>query len=257
MLRARPSSPARQLASLMLMLFFAEGLAHGGQDAGLVRGGDRELHRAVDLGLRVPAHLDAALGVGVERLGAFAAVDGDAAAAGDEADDGVAGQRVTALGVAHQHVVDAADLDAGLVAPGDLAHELLDAARAQRRGGFAVPARLRASRRACRRRRLRFELAVADGEQELVQALHGVALRRRARTSASFLMNLEKLMPAPRISFSSSSWPRLMLFWRCSARMWPRMRARARVVTQKSSQSLLGCWFCEVMISMTSPFFSL
>src|SRR6187431_139705 len=109
-------------------LFFAEGLAHGGQDAGLVGGGDRELHRAVDLGFRVPAHLDAAFGVGVEGLGAFTAVDGDPAAAGDEADDAVAGQRVAALGVAHQYVVDAADLDPGLVAAGDLAYEVLDAA---------------------------------------------------------------------------------------------------------------------------------
>src|SRR5688500_7364053 len=65
----------------------AEGLTHHRQDAWLIGGGDAELYRAVDLGLGVPADLDAALGIGVERLHALAAMDRDAAAAGDEADD--------------------------------------------------------------------------------------------------------------------------------------------------------------------------
>ncbi len=107
MLRARPSSPARQFASLMLMLCALKVWLDGREDAGLVRGRDAELHRAVDLRLRVPADLHAALGIRVERLRALAAMNRDAAAARDEADDGVAGQRVTALGVAHEHVVDA------------------------------------------------------------------------------------------------------------------------------------------------------
>src|SRR5690606_29915829 len=79
-----------------------EGLPHGGEDAGAIGGGDRDLHRAVDLRLRIPAHLDLALRIGLEGLLALAAVDRDPAAAGHEADDLVAGERVTALGEAHE-----------------------------------------------------------------------------------------------------------------------------------------------------------
>jgi hypothetical protein len=48
--------------------------------------------------LRVPAHLDASLWVRVERLHALSSMNRHAAPAGDEADDGVAGQTDTALG---------------------------------------------------------------------------------------------------------------------------------------------------------------
>src|SRR6478735_4075167 len=145
-------------------LFFAEGLAHGGQDPRLIRGRDGQLDGAVDLGFRVPAHFDAALGVGIEGLAALTAVDGDAAAAGDEADDGVPGQRVTALGVADEHVVDAADFDAGLVATGDLADELFDATGADRGGSLAFPTRVRFDASQAVDDVFGLDLAVADGQ---------------------------------------------------------------------------------------------
>ena len=53
-------------------------------------------------------HVDAALGIEIEALVAVAAVHGDAAAARDEADDRIAGQRLAALREAHEDVVLAA-----------------------------------------------------------------------------------------------------------------------------------------------------
>src|SRR5690606_4611017 len=98
-------------------VLLAEGLAHRRQNARLVVGGDAELHGPIDLGLGVPADLDAAFRIGVEGFDALAPVDGHAATARDEADDVVTRQRVTALGVAHQHVVDAGHRDAAAFAP--------------------------------------------------------------------------------------------------------------------------------------------
>src|SRR5688572_4506908 len=144
----------------------AERLADHRQNSGLVRGRDAQLHRAVDLRARIPLHVDPALRLGVEPLLALAPVHGDAAAAGDEADDGVTRQRVTALRVAHEHVVDAADLDAGRVAAGDLAHQLLDPARAEPLGdrrGLRVPVGLDH-----RHDLLASDLAVAHLQQHLV-----------------------------------------------------------------------------------------
>ena len=121
----------------------AERVPDGGQDAGAVRG-----HRPgaaparLIFALRVPRDLDAALGIGVERLRAAAAVDRDAATARDEAEDVVAGQRIAALGVADEHVVDAVEADAAVVALDDLADE---AARCALRG--AAPAGSRSCRR--------------------------------------------------------------------------------------------------------------
>ena len=108
-----------------------ERLPDVGEDARAVRGHDAELHAAVDPRLAVPGDLDAPLGVGVERLRAAAAVDGDAAPARDEAEDVVAGERVAALGVAHEHVVDPVDADRALVALDDLAHEAREAPLAE------------------------------------------------------------------------------------------------------------------------------
>jgi hypothetical protein len=58
----------------------------------------------------------------------------DAAPARDEADDLVARQRVAALRVADEDVVDAVQNDARVVLAGDLADESLDRAGAQARG---------------------------------------------------------------------------------------------------------------------------
>ena len=68
--------------------------------------------------LAVPVDLDQAGGVVAHqrhRVGAVGAVDADAAATGDEADDLVAGHRRAALGQAHEHVVEPLDVDADLV----------------------------------------------------------------------------------------------------------------------------------------------
>src|SRR5262249_4952850 len=101
----------------------AERLPHGGQDAGPIGGGGPEHHRPVDLRLRIPGNFAATLGIGVEGLGTFAPVHGDAAPARDEADDLVAGERIAALGVAHEHVVDAGELDRAARPPRHLAHD--------------------------------------------------------------------------------------------------------------------------------------
>ena len=62
----------------------------------------------------LPLHRGEALGVLAQRdrVGAVVAVDGDAAAERDVADDRVAGHRAAALGQAQHDVVDALDADA-------------------------------------------------------------------------------------------------------------------------------------------------
>lgn len=69
----------------------AERLAYRGENAGLVGRGDAELHRTVDLGFRIPGHIDAALWICIESLDAFTPVNGNATPASDEANDVVAG----------------------------------------------------------------------------------------------------------------------------------------------------------------------
>ena len=61
----------------------------------------------------------ATLGIGVEGLGAAAAMDGDAATTRDEAEDVVPRKRIAALGVADEDVVDAVEADAAVVALDD------------------------------------------------------------------------------------------------------------------------------------------
>src|SRR5262249_35432085 len=103
----------------------AEGLTDGREDARTVRRHDTELHAAIDLRLCIPADVDPALGIGVEGLRATTAMDRDAAAPRDEAEDVVTGQRIAALRVTDEHVVDAVEADAAFVALGDLADETL------------------------------------------------------------------------------------------------------------------------------------
>src|SRR5690606_38383142 len=75
----------------------AERLADDRENSGLVRGRHAELNRAVDLRPRVPLHVDAPLGLGIEGPLTLAPVNRDATSARDEADDPVARQRIATL----------------------------------------------------------------------------------------------------------------------------------------------------------------
>src|SRR5690606_33734439 len=105
----------------------AERLADDRENSGLVRGRHAELNRAVDLRPRVPLHVDAPLGLGIEGPLTLAPVNRDATSARDEADDPVARQRIATLRVAHEHVVDPAHANAARLPSGDLADQLFDA----------------------------------------------------------------------------------------------------------------------------------
>src|SRR4051812_31615847 len=105
----------------------AESMPNVGEDARAIGGHHSELHGAVDLGLGVPGDLDATLGIGIERFGASAAVNGDPAATRDESQDVVARQRIAAARVTNQHVIDAVQPNSALVALDHLAHEARDA----------------------------------------------------------------------------------------------------------------------------------
>src|SRR5260370_31629788 len=94
-----------------------EGLGEPRQKSLAVVALDPQVDRALELAVHVPGDVHAPLGIGLHRLLAAAHVHGDAAAAGDEADDGIARHRRAALAVADQHVVEPADAHAAGGAP--------------------------------------------------------------------------------------------------------------------------------------------
>src|SRR6185369_13864411 len=102
--------------------------AHRGEEAGRVDAAHLDLHRTEVAGRVVPLDLDPALRIAFHHTQAVDGVDGDAAAAGDEADDALARQRIAAAAEAHHHVVDAAHAHAALRLAADEAEELLQRA---------------------------------------------------------------------------------------------------------------------------------
>src|SRR5207253_2850591 len=92
----------------------ADRLRHRGEEARGVHAHDLELHRTEVAGDAVPRDRDPALRVALHDARALRRVDRDAAAAGDEADDLLAGKRIAATAEAHHHVIDAAHLHAAL-----------------------------------------------------------------------------------------------------------------------------------------------
>src|SRR4029077_1932549 len=95
----------------------ADGAGHLGENAGAILGAYAQVHRESGLGGAGPFDGDAALGF-VEKIanvGAGGGVHGHAAAAGDVADDLIAGDGVAALGAMNHQVVVAANEDGGIV----------------------------------------------------------------------------------------------------------------------------------------------
>ena len=170
----------------------AERLADGGEDA---RAGSRSSTRSCTgrliFAFESQRDLDAALGIGVERLRAAAAVDGDAAAARDEAEDLVARQRVAALGVADEHVVDAVEADAAARRlPVTL--RTSDSMRPSRScsGGRRRRVAVLAAARGRRATSCGVDLAVADADEELVVARDLERLERPCARSSVVLQEL-------------------------------------------------------------------
>src|SRR5450631_2227178 len=89
-----------------------ERLRDGSQQAWAIRAGNLDRHRAHRLRFVVPADVDPAQGIEVERLAALAGVDDDAVTAADEPDDRVARDRRAALGELDQDIGLPLDLDA-------------------------------------------------------------------------------------------------------------------------------------------------
>src|SRR5439155_22892734 len=145
----------------------ADRLRHGGKEARAIDA--RHLH--LDRPRRPlpvhPVHVDPPLRVALEHLRALERVHRDAAPARDEPRDALAGQRAAALPEAHEHVLDARDLDAALRLPPDQTQEPLQPALAL----LAAPLDL-LGRQDARQHALRRDLPVADaGEQRLLVAL--------------------------------------------------------------------------------------
>src|SRR5690606_40372401 len=90
-----------------------------GEEAAAVVALDDEADEEAVARLGLPLDLDPPLRVvaQVEDVGAVGAMDRDPAAAGDVADDAVAGDRLAALGVPHHQVVEPLDADAAAAAP--------------------------------------------------------------------------------------------------------------------------------------------
>ena len=98
-------------------------------------------------------------------------MNGDPSTTRDEADDFVTRQRIAALGVTNENVVDAVEFDAVTVAAGDFADERFDAALFEGRGrhGFFCAG--------LRRREkvddvLRRELSVSDTDEQFVDRVN-------------------------------------------------------------------------------------
>src|SRR5262249_20748877 len=115
--------------------------------------------------------------------GAVAAVDGDPPAPRDEADDLVPGQRVAALRVPDEDVVDPVEADAVAVAASDLPDERPDPALPDRGRGFRLFVAILLGRREEIGDGARGYLAVADADEELV-----------GRRDAEFLEDLAHLV---------------------------------------------------------------
>ena len=143
MLTARPSSVARQCAWRDVDALVGERLRDVREQARLVGAQDLDRDLVLRLRLAVPLDVDAALGIEVEALVAVAAVDGDAAAAGDEADDRIARERASSTCAKRTRMSSSpGDLDAGRRrAPRDLAR----AASCSMRSGLARGLGLRPS----------------------------------------------------------------------------------------------------------------
>ena len=116
-MRARMSSPPLSKVR-MLAPVVADHAGDAGEHAGTVFGEDAQAHRKGGLRGRGPFDGDAPLGF-VEQIfdvGAILAVDGDAAAARDVADDVVTRNRIAAFRAVDHQVVVAAHDDRGVVA---------------------------------------------------------------------------------------------------------------------------------------------
>ena len=96
----------------------AKGLGDVGEQVFAVAAAGAQLHRKGGFALDIPLHLQQALGVfgDAADIGAIGAVDSDAAAAGDQADDAVAGNGGAALAEADHQILHALNADAAAVA---------------------------------------------------------------------------------------------------------------------------------------------
>src|SRR5690242_8367792 len=96
---------------------FADDASDGSEHSGPVFGDDAQSHR--EFSMRGAGPLDGDPPVGlvqqVFNVGAVLAVDGDPSAAGDVADDVVAGNRIAALGAIDHQVVVASHYDCGII----------------------------------------------------------------------------------------------------------------------------------------------
>src|SRR6185436_4222197 len=102
----------------------ADRLRHGGEQTRRVDARDLDVDRARHALRVLPLDVDAALRVRLLHFRAVAGVDGDAAAARDEARDALAGQRLAALREAHEDLaVEAGHPHGALRRPRDEAHE--------------------------------------------------------------------------------------------------------------------------------------
>ena len=99
----------------------AKGLADGGQDARLVGSDNAQLHGAIDARIGVPRDLDTSLRIGIKSFDTAFAVNRESATTRHKSHDVVARQRVATLGMAHEHIFDAAQSYAAVV---DLLHGL-------------------------------------------------------------------------------------------------------------------------------------
>src|SRR5690606_24553537 len=120
-------------------LLIEQQLRHVAQQAGTVVGADDDLRRVGLDRYRAPADLDDAVRLAafqMQHRRAVLAVDAHAAALGDVADDGVAGQRLAAAGHLGQQIADALDLD--VAAPAGARHLGGAASRDQLQLGIAI-----------------------------------------------------------------------------------------------------------------------
>src|SRR6185369_12373948 len=120
----------------------------------------------------LPFDVDQALRIGLAHLGTVGGVDGDAATAGDEAGDALAGKRLAALRETDQHLaVEAGDADGPLRRPRHEAHEACERALAL----LAAALELQLGND-LREHLLARDLAVADLGEERVLAVHAELL---------------------------------------------------------------------------------
>ena len=145
--------------------------------------------------------------------------------------------------------------DAADVAPGDLAHELLDPARLElARGGVAEPSGcLRAQRLRSRRRCRSCRSRCASRSSSDAAARGGASSSRR--TSSSFFMSLREAHAGVAHGAVEQLAPEVHALLRAARRAGSRGCGCARGWWRRSRASpCSGCWFGMVITSITSPF---